>query len=294
MGNKGGTAMFDVLRNRYVIQGCIVLEGPLAISTGEASDKTDAPVMRRKGDDQPFIPGSSFRGALRSTVERIAAGIGIPVCGLMDGNDAAKCLTVNKKARDAFSQWAEKESPKEADVAAKVIEELCPACRLFGSTYLATRLKVSDLTKCPEVELPVVLRHRVGIDRDSDTARSGAKFDGEVVERGAFKMELILENADEEAWGLLALGLLELRSGDFWVGGDLSVGAGRCRLDPLSIHQFGEDGYGLREFILSTETGLARYRTVTEPWEYITQKVRALIPSNPQEASHAQGAGESL
>ncbi len=281
--------MFDVLKNRYVIQGGIVLEGPLAISSGEASDKTDAPVMRRKGDNQPFIPGSSFRGALRSTVERIAAGIGIPVCGLMAGNN---CEDIQKD----FAKWMEEreKSPTEVEAATWVMQKLCPACKLFGSTLLATRLKVGDLTTCPVVELPVVLRHRVGIDRDSDTARASAKFDGEVVESGAFKMELILENADEEAWGLLGLALLELRSGDFWVGGDLSVGAGRCRLDALSVHQFGEDGHGLREFLLSKETGLGRYRPVTEPWEYITQKVQALIPPSPQEESHAQGAGESL
>jgi CRISPR/Cas system CSM-associated protein Csm3 (group 7 of RAMP superfamily) len=61
---------FLELTSRYRLHGVLHADEALHIGTGVPSPETDAPVIREHG--QPFLPGSSLRGAMRSTVERIA------------------------------------------------------------------------------------------------------------------------------------------------------------------------------------------------------------------------------
>ena len=264
--------IFDALKNRYIITGKISFKGPVAVSTGEADENTDAPVMKRKHDKVPFIPGSSFRGALRAAVERILAGLGVPACLLGANPLGDKCLSVSKDAQKEVRTLTEKPDKTEVDVLEAVLEKLCPACGLFGSTFLASRLKVADLIGDDTAKENVVIRHRVGIDRDSETARDGAKFDGEMVEKGKFEMELILENGGPQDWGMLGLGLLELQRNDLWVGGDNSVGAGRCKLHNFAIKYFGENGYGLKNFLVS-----GSYKTKDNPWDFVQGHVNEFL-----------------
>jgi CRISPR-associated RAMP protein (TIGR02581 family) len=282
--------MFGALRNRYVVKGKIELCGPLAISTGEADAMTDLPVMKTI-DGIPFIPGSSFRGALRSLVERMLFGLGEKRVCLLGANPDPKIQDCNKELAQKVAKKAEEPNISERDLLDLVMRELCPTCLLFGSTTLASRLKVSDL---PFIHnglqaAPVTLRHRVGIDRDTDTARTGAKFDMEVVERGAFQMELILENANPEDWGILGFGLMELMRGDFWIGGDRSIGAGRCTLTEPRIYYFGDKGHSLKDYLVNG------YRCMDskESWSYILDHVTAFIQKGKEE-TNAPSEGKSM
>ena len=58
------------LRGRYRITGDIVMDTALHIGGHGTSTITDSPIIRN-GDNQPFIPGSSLKGAFRAAVERI-------------------------------------------------------------------------------------------------------------------------------------------------------------------------------------------------------------------------------
>src|SRR6516225_8124414 len=63
------------LRNRYVFRGNLVMETALHIGGGKATlSSSDSPVVLTP-DQKPFIPGSSFKGALRSTVEKIVPSL---------------------------------------------------------------------------------------------------------------------------------------------------------------------------------------------------------------------------
>src|SRR5690348_8863890 len=63
------------LHNRYVFTGKLVMQTALHIGGGKATlSSSDSPVVLTP-DEQPFIPGSSFKGALRSTVEKIVPGL---------------------------------------------------------------------------------------------------------------------------------------------------------------------------------------------------------------------------
>src|SRR5579885_3857404 len=73
------------LRNRYVFRGKIVMQTALHIGGGKVTlSNSDSPVVLMP-DQKPFIPGSSFKGALRSTVEKIASGLpGLKTCALIE------------------------------------------------------------------------------------------------------------------------------------------------------------------------------------------------------------------
>ena len=63
------------LRNRYVFKGQLVMQTALHIGGGRVTlSSSDSPVVLTP-DQKPFIPGSSFKGALRSTVEKIVPSL---------------------------------------------------------------------------------------------------------------------------------------------------------------------------------------------------------------------------
>ena len=76
------------LRGRYRIIGDIVMDTALHIGGHGTSTITDSPIIRN-GDNQPFIPGSSLKGAFRAAVERIVPNIPrLRTCGLADTDES--------------------------------------------------------------------------------------------------------------------------------------------------------------------------------------------------------------
>src|SRR6266487_4893503 len=63
------------LRNRYVFKGKLVMQTAFHIGGGKVTlSHSDSPVVLTP-TEEPFIPGSSFKGALRSTVEKLVPGL---------------------------------------------------------------------------------------------------------------------------------------------------------------------------------------------------------------------------
>ncbi len=236
------------LRNRYVFEGRLEMQAGLHIGGGKLTlSQSDSPVVLTP-DDKPFIPGASFKGVLRSTVEKVIGGLpdslGLRSCGLPTKeetkssawDDGYSCPTayqglVTKKKREA-------RSPKEAqDIMNEVRERLCNTCQLFGSPYGAAGLMVNDLYLTnKEWNSVIQVRDGVAIDRDSETAKQGFKYDFEVVPSLTnFDMRLIIENATEQDLQLIGIGLGEFLGGFGGIGGLRSRGLGACILTDLKI-----------------------------------------------------------
>ena len=68
--------MFETFRNRLEIVGTITTITALRISSGRSTDplSVDLPVMKDVLN-RPFIPGSSFKGALRSRLESFVRAV---------------------------------------------------------------------------------------------------------------------------------------------------------------------------------------------------------------------------
>lgn len=331
--------MFEKLENRFFITGEILLLNEFHIGSGKGDVTTDALVI--KDNDKPFIPGSSLRGALRSTIERIVNSIGLNPCLLINGND---CITTSEKIQIEFEMFKkelkemrlfdwdnilEKEKgtlirflkyfhdldwvedaeisksddgktiliskdtnsvkivfdEKEEQVVLKIndviIQDLkvkkkngniiickreksdyskilsflsdkskvCPVCQLFGSTFFASKIRISDLSLINN-NYSFSIRDGVAIDRDTETAKDQAKFDFETVSKDSrFKFELIGENLTKEDLQLLAVGIQELENGNFWLGANSSRGLGKCKLEGLMIKYF-EKADGLRNYLI--------------------------------------------
>ena len=250
------------LRNRYVFRGKIVMQTALHIGGGKITlSSSDSPVVLTP-DEKPFIPGSSFKGALRSSIEKIVPGLpaaaSLLSCALIERSDATTeptaleknqpppwptgvCPTVwhngLTRLRRDYPRW-------EKEIVQQAFDHLCSTCLLFGSPLAAARLNVNDLYMPAEEWSGVIqIRDGVAIDRDSEKARDRLKYDFEVVPASAvFDLEIMLENATQQDLQLLCIGLSEFVHGFATLGGKRSRGLGVCRLEDLLVWELELEG----------------------------------------------------
>ena len=261
------------LRNRYMITGQLVMQTAFHIGGGKGTlSNSDNPVILTP-EGQPFIPGSSFKGALRSTVEKLVpvlpAGAALYTCGLLELSDQEHerlkdsmpklCSTQRQKEITALR----KQYPaQEQEILDQARTELCHTCKLFGSPYAASHLNVVDLSLVNS-EWASIVQHRdgVGIDRDSEKARDHLKYDFEVIPASTiFKLQITLENATRQDLQLVSIGLSEFIHGFGRIGGKRSRGLGVCLLKNLQIDALELEGIGeqersmrLRNYLLKRE-----------------------------------------
>ncbi|NNJ12847.1 CRISPR-associated RAMP protein [Chloroflexales bacterium ZM16-3] len=223
--------LFRRLERRYLFTGELTLQTALHLGGGDATlGSTDSPVVRR-ADGQPFIPGSSIKGAFRSTVEKLAVTIGLPnmeIDAIDLGSDWMKGFIKRRREKE----WTEEQTIE------RVSAEWPATAHLFGTLFTASKASFSDAYLVDETEGLVQRRDGVAIDRDSERAMDRLKYDYEVVPPTVrFRFELLLENPGPMDLGLTCLGLSELRSGFFSLGGKRSSGLGRCLLESPQAYE---------------------------------------------------------
>lgn len=225
--------MFERFESRYELRAGVVTAAGLHIGVGGSLDVTgsDNPVAR-DARGLPFIPGSSFKGALRSAVEALLRGVSPGegrepwACDPLD--EARRCVTaadVRDQADEAITRLVT-QGLDEGGLA-------CTACRLFGSPWLSSRVRVQDLYLSEGERWPgrIELRDGVAIDRDTETVSGGRRYDYEVVPFGTvFDLRIQVDNARRAELGILFLGLREFETGGARLGGHLSRGLGAVRL----------------------------------------------------------------
>lgn len=225
-----------IFSERYVFTGTLALTSALHIGGGRTPMlSTDAPIVRT-ATGQPFIPGSSFKGAFRSTVEKLAgsapqsrtcaftAGAGCP------GPQGDEQRRFNEQRRQAG--WTEQQFVDQLE------GTLCDTCKLFGTPFMASKLLFSDLYLGDGVEATTQIRDGVGIDRDSERAVDGIKYDFEVVDPTAgFDLRLTLDDPTATDLALTCMGLAEFVAGYAGLGGKRSRGLGNCALRGLQVYR---------------------------------------------------------
>lgn len=236
--------MFDRFYHRVVIRAEMIAATALYIGTGENAFKPSAvkgPLLRN-ASSQPYIPGSSIKGVLRSFLESVLAPRGT-ACYMGKGctelyNDGIKRKNLlhdmEKIAKLDFGTAYREEHARA--YAAEMIEAVsCPACRLFGSGQLAGKVKVADATLMnADVPFTPDVRTGVAIDRDTHTAVPKALYDMETIPVGTrFSLRIVAENLTHEESKVLG-GLLQ----HFAMGGLLLGGRIRSGLGGICIEQF--------------------------------------------------------
>jgi CRISPR-associated RAMP protein (TIGR02581 family) len=219
------------MRRKYVFTGKLELKSAMHIGGGQINLRgTDSPVVLTPEGD-PFIPGSSFKGVFRSTVEKLVGAIPNRItCSLFEG----KCPTANQ---DDFNSQRRNGNWNEAKLVNILDKELCDTCKLFGSPFAASKIFFSDLYVDEWAEATQV-RDGVAIDRDSERAVDRLKYDYEVVSADStFEMEIVLEDPSDTDLRLACVGLNELVSGMLGIGGMRSRGLGNCQLIGLTGYE---------------------------------------------------------
>jgi CRISPR-associated protein Csm3 len=208
---------FDVLRSRLRLKGTLVTQTALHVgASGGDVGAADLPVQKT-AQGYPFIPGSSLKGVVRSTIE-----------GLLRPSRSDQLWACDPLDRDKACGSSERSGP---------LKDHCAACRLFGSYLVASHVRFSDARMVDEGgSPPIETRDGVSIDRDLRVAAAARKYDLEVVAPGtAFGLEIFVLNPEPWLAGLLVIGLDQLAEGFTAVGGFTSRGLGRVSITWTSL-----------------------------------------------------------
>ncbi|RLD96256.1 MAG: CRISPR-associated RAMP protein [Aquificota bacterium] len=222
---------FEVFENRVKLEGALISKSGLHVGSGRALDPeaSDLPVVK-DFSGRPFIPGSSFKGVLRSNLESFLRSLkpkqGVKlVCNPIA--DGERCVSSEKK-KDIFQKATRGEI---ADPEKEIWKQSCWLCHLFGSPWLASKVKIADMPINGNWRSQMLgVRQGVAIDRESETVGEGP-YDFEVVPpETEFKMSIVVENPEPYELGLLMLGFQMFDQGFALLGGNTSRGLGRVEI----------------------------------------------------------------
>lgn len=222
------------LRRKTRVTSALVFETAWRIGSGKEGEAMSDLGVVLDLNGQPVLPGSSLKGRLRSTCEAVAHALNLRACMLSCAASGVNCTSdvkyyrmvreeyrgASRRGLEARLQW--------------IADHTCDVCGLFGSPVQAGRLRMSD-GRLQEWASVVQVRDGVVIDRDSQTAVDGLKYDYEVVPPGTrFELDIDLENPRDQDMALLGAALFEWRSGSS-IGGFTSRGLGRFHLEEIRI-----------------------------------------------------------
>src|SRR5258706_6967445 len=189
-------AIWETFTSRVIIGARLEAVTALRVGAGgtDAAQpaSSDLPVLVGP-NDQPFIPGSSLRGVVRSHVERI---VGTLEPRRASGNFAGRgaCDPVVETAwcvtKEQMGEWREevrqrRRRNEDADqwLAQQVWDRSCRVCRVFGSPWLASRVRIADLHPAERAHIRIERRDGVAIHREKETVQH--KYDFETVPVGS-------------------------------------------------------------------------------------------------------------
>jgi CRISPR-associated RAMP protein (TIGR02581 family) len=258
---------FSVFKRRVIFHGVVKLLSGLHIGTGRVFGATasDMPVLK-DFNEQPFIPGSSFKGVYRSNLEAFLRAFQSPSSAVYLACDPVgevrPCLGKDAATKDALEKILRKYRRKKNRDSLNLLTlntllwtKSCWICRLFGSSWLASKVQILDMPVVAEKWIPesLMVRDGVVIDRESETAATRGKFDFEAVPAGTeFKLEILVENPEDYELGLLMLGFDLFSDGFALLGGNTSRGLGRIQIELSDIVD------------VSAEDLLAKFKPQTE------------------------------
>lgn len=238
--------MFGELKNEAKLSILLHTKSPLTIRS--AQGKLLNPTLvdmqciksRYQGKDTVIIPGSSLKGVLRSRYEKIVLLFGGKACNIVDHK------TCCKETKDL------EKIPYE-ERGSYVYKNMCHACRLFGSTEIASRIYIADTY--PVGTYIMGERTGVGINRITGAAQKGALYDFEVVEEGSFQVEIVLKNYEIYQLLLLCYVLKDLNEGYVSLGAATTRGNGRMEIQNFTIcfREYRENVTGLKDAIEGQE-----------------------------------------
>lgn len=224
---------FDTFKNRWEITAKLTMVTPLRIGGGQnagAYSLSQSPVLlaydAQTQTAEPYIPGSSLKGVLRSTVERIVRTI----------NEKKSCIAVGK--RD------------------KVLCGDCVSCSIFGSQKKGASIRVQDAHLSTEIgsggvlderphcatlynkkgdEYVMRMRKQGWGGKSYEIPKTILRMEEVVAANTSFDLNINLDNADEHEVGLVLLALNEFNHKRSCLGGGTSRGNGFADMNHVRV-----------------------------------------------------------
>ena len=219
--------MFDTFKNRLEITGSLTTVTALRISAGRSTEAigSDLPVIK-DALGRPLIPGSSFKGSLRSRLESFLRGIDP---NLAEDPANYTSSTRNNQVKDLKVKYKN----DDLNLTQELLDLTDDIGSLFGTPWMASKFQVRDLTVQADAWFGQYQeRDGVAIDRDTETAANGKLYDYQVVPAATpFDFKAVVENAHDWELGLLMIGLRQFETEQIPLGGGRSRGLGVVKLD---------------------------------------------------------------
>ena len=227
---------FSTFKNKYIIEGELIVLTALHIGSGKEGENNDAPFINIDG--RYYIPGSSFRGYLSSKLER-----------LLDSENNFNFI--EKKSKEKLNLGDVKlifgyTNLTKDDKDVKNMQEVRDRVRkklglnseqdTKDIDSMAGRIHIADMPILSKVDS--IKRDGIKIDRNTGATEDKGKFDYDVIPAGSrFKINIELNNVEDYQIELIGLALKDivekekkdekLSGGDLF-GGMLSRGIGKC------------------------------------------------------------------
>lgn len=222
------------------LKGILVLESNLHIGSGKLEmhiGGTDNPIIKHPHTQEPYIPGSSIKGKIRSLLE-LKTGVAASAYRLRAGSGGIAELKTYLEDESpevasilkifGFSGSDKSDSSRAGDIGRK----LGPTRASFADCYL----NADWLDRAVENMWPLAVeKQETAIDRISGTAKTGSLRQTEMVPAGAefdFRVTFkVFKDSDRKLLEMLKEGI-ELLQKDA-IGGSGSRGYGRIRIKDL-------------------------------------------------------------
>lgn len=242
--------------------------GPMLIKSGKEGADPTKPAMEfvetyYHGGRSIYLPGSSLKGAIRAHAERIVRTVGSD-----NRPNNGKGVWANDPLNDRHEYLGKTSNA--------IYKDSCFTDQMFGSTEIASRVRIEDAYPVDRAQLKIEERNGVAIDRVFGSAVPGALFNYQVCTAGEFRTKIHLKNFTLAQLGLIGLVLRDLNDGWFGLGFAKSRGMGLvevtlnsavvqypgCVLENNHIKAIGSNQQwaktmllGAGEFLATTEAG---------------------------------------
>lgn len=247
--------MHTRLLNEATINLVIQVQGPLLIKSGlESGDPTrpDMEFVRTThlgmGRETVYLPGSSLKGTMRSYCEKIGRTV-MP----HNAHPGFPCDPFDTREPSSLSRYCgQRIKDKQGESRSLSPEDIyrlsCTACRLFGSTSMASRAHFRDAYPGEDLSRKLMTRTSVAIDRVLGSVAVGP-FNFEALTEGAFSTSIRLKNFELWQLGLLGLTLRDLCAGRIRIGYAKSRGLGNvsAHIASLELRALVEDAIAHRD-----------------------------------------------
>lgn len=149
-----------------------LIDSALCVGAGGSSGSlADKPIIRA-ADGRLLIPGSQLKGRLRHECEKLARGLGWPICESPVPQTMCPQVGLAQSAFQRGDYTVERKAFADGRP-----QHHCLICQIFGNPALPSRIVVDDLV-CPVAAdtLPEVLRPGVTLNRRRRTAEDQKLF----------------------------------------------------------------------------------------------------------------------